>query len=153
MEMLHEIRLSGRITFVCSDTYLYDFAKSRGRKYLRGSRYIVYEQVVMFQLTIRHNCQNFLLQNVFQLSSKTLSHHFRAVLCVLRYLQMKWLNPFHLTRLLRRCWRIWSTFRGSWIVSMKAKGMHIPVFVPIKKVILGLDKKTSVHRMSWLFVL
>lgn len=67
MEMLHEIRLLGRVTFVCRDTYLYDFAKSRGRKYLRDSRYIVYEQVAMFQLTIRHNCQNFLLQNVFQL--------------------------------------------------------------------------------------
>lgn len=37
----------------------------------------------------------------------------------------------------------------SWfrIVSMQSKEMHSPVFVPVKKVVLGLDKKMSVHKM------
>lgn len=66
MEMLQEIRLSGQVTYVCRDTYLYNFVTNLGRKYLRDSRYItVYGQVAIFQLTIRHNCQNFLVQNVF----------------------------------------------------------------------------------------
>lgn len=55
--------------------------RAESKNYLRNLRYIgVYEQAVMFLLTVRHNCRNFLIQDVFQQSGEMVSRHFNTVL-------------------------------------------------------------------------
>lgn len=68
MEMLNNnspVRLRGVLRMQSVFIHLYDELKAK--KYLKDSRYVsVYENVVMFLLTIEHNCHNILIQNLFQ---------------------------------------------------------------------------------------
>lgn len=66
----------------------------KAKRYLIDSRYIsVYEQVVMSLLKIGHNWCRFLVRHFFQLSSETVTRHFRANLHALTAFSKEMIKP------------------------------------------------------------
>lgn len=62
--------------------------------YKGNSPYIsIYEQVALFLLTIGHNCQNFLIQDVFQYFKDTVRHHFHVILYALAVFAKEMIKP------------------------------------------------------------
>lgn len=66
----------------------------RLKSYLLDSWYVrIYEEVAMFLLAIGGNCQNFLVEDVFQHSGEMVSHHFHAILRALAAFAKEMINP------------------------------------------------------------
>lgn len=72
----------------------------------------------MFLLTIRHNCRNFLVQDVFQRSGETVSQHFYTVLRALVAFAKEKIKSPSFDETLSEILKIWSTTDGLKIVSV-----------------------------------
>lgn len=79
--------------------------------FARFTAYRCLWKVAMFLLIIGYNCRNFLIQDVLTFGGNgepSLSHY-----APLQHLQRRWLSPLHLTRLLRKYWKLRSTIHVS----------------------------------------
>lgn len=93
------------------------------------------KNVAMFLLTIVHNCRNFLVQDIFQLSGETVSRHFHSVLRALATFAKEMTKPPSFKEIPLEILKNMKYYPWFKDCTGAIDGMHIPAVVPTEKAI------------------